>query len=334
MTIARFQSALRDEANPEMHQSTPTLRTVTRTSGANAALTDGSLVPDGFVLDLVAAPVLVQAFRRMVRELAFDCTEMAVTTYLVAREHGVAFTALPVFLVRGFHHGATQVLRGSGITSVTQLAGRRVGVNRGWTVTTGVWARSVLAVEHGLDLRSVQWVLSGDEHVPAYVPPAGVVQASDSRSLEQLLRDGDIVAVVGADLSAPDVVPLIPHPTEAAVAALHARGCYPVNHLVVIRDELLHQHPGLAGHVFDAFAKAKKPYVAALRAGTVTDPDASDRTYIRVLAETGADPLPYGIERNRAVLTELMGHAVDQGILRREVAVDDLFAPGTHDLVG
>ncbi len=312
----------------------PTLRTVTRTSGANAALKDGTVVPDGLSLDVVEVPVLVHAFRRMVRGLEFDVSEMAVTTYLVAREHGVRFTALPVFLVRGFHHGAIQVLAGSGVTEVSQLAGARVGVNRGYTVTTGVWARSVLQAEHGLDLASVTWVLSGDEHVEAYRPPGNVVPAPDGRSLEDLLRSGDLAAVVGADLRAPDVVPLLEQPEEAAVRALRERGSYPVNHLVVVRDDVLEEHPDVAEQLFDAFTRAKQPYLQALRAGTVVDPTATDRTYARVLAETGADPLPYGIEPSRRVLTDLMDHAVTQGILRERVDVDRLFAPSTRHLVG
>jgi 4,5-dihydroxyphthalate decarboxylase len=140
------------------------LRTVTRTSGANAALKDGSVAPRGAVLDFVEIPVLVQGFRRMVRELEFDVSEMALTTYLVAKEHGVRFTALPVFLVRGFHHGAIRVRRGGGVDQPKQLEGRRVGVNRGYTVTTGVWARGILADEYGVDTDAVTWVLSGDEH--------------------------------------------------------------------------------------------------------------------------------------------------------------------------
>ena len=82
------------------------LRAVSRTQGNNRALTAGEVTPAGYVLDFEEVPVLVQAFRRMVRTLEFDVCEMAVTTYLTARAHGVAFTAIPVFLVRGFHHGA------------------------------------------------------------------------------------------------------------------------------------------------------------------------------------------------------------------------------------
>src|ERR687893_2317351 len=93
------------------------LRTVTRTQGNNRALKDGTVTPEGATFDFEEIPVLVQAFRRMVRTLEFDVCEMALTTYLVARAHGVPFTAVPAFLVRGFHHGAVQVAAGSGVTS-------------------------------------------------------------------------------------------------------------------------------------------------------------------------------------------------------------------------
>ena len=310
----------------------PLLRTVTRTQGANEALMTGEVAPHGFRFAFEDVPVLVQGFRRMVRSLEFDVCEMALTTYLVAKEHGVPFTAVPAFLVRGFHHGAVQVAAGSDVRTPQDLAGRRVGVNRGYTVTTGVWARSVLHEEHGLDLDRVTWVLSGDEHVQSYRPPANVVPVEPGRSLEELLRSGELAAVVGADIDAPDVVPLLPDPTEAAFTALRQRGLYPINHLVVVRDDLLRERPDLGPAVFDAFARAKQRYVERLLAGSIASPTAADRTYQRVAEVTGADPLHYGIEPNRAVLEQLLRSAVDQRILQRPVALEDVFAAGTRDL--
>ena len=111
----------------------------------------------------------------MVRGLEFDICEMAITTYICARAHGKRMTAVPVFLVRAFHHGAILVNTKAGIRTPKDLEGRRVGVNRGYTVTTGVWARSVLQDEYGVDLQKITWVLSGDEHVAEYRPPANVV---------------------------------------------------------------------------------------------------------------------------------------------------------------
>ncbi len=310
------------------------LRTVTRTSGANAALKDGTVTPVGFRFDFEEIPVLVHGFRRMVRGLEFDVSEMALTTYLVAKAHGVRFTAVPVFLVRGFHHRAVQVLAGSQIRTPKDLEGGKVGVNRGYTVTTGVWARAILQQEYGVDLRAVTWVLSGDEHVAAYSPPENVVPIEPRRDLEEMLRNGELAAVVGADLVAPDVVPLIADPEDAALDALRQRGLYPINHLIVVKDELLEARPDLAASIFDAFTRAKQVYVEKLRDDAIQAPDDTDRMYQRVMHVTGGDPLPYGLAANRQVLDELLGHAVDQRILERPVPLDTAFAESTLDLVG
>ncbi len=308
----------------------PLLKTVTRTQGNNEALKTGAVTPSGFAFDFVEVPVLPQAFRRMVRGLEFDVSEMALTTYLVARAHGVPFTAVPVFLVRGFHHGAIQVAADSEIRTPRDLEDARVGVNRGYTVTTGVWARAILADEYGVDLDRITWVLSGDEHVEAYRPPANVVPGEPGQTLAQLLAAGDLAAVIGADLDGPEVTPLISNPCDAGVAALFEHGRYPINHLVVIRDDLLRAHPELGAAVFDAFARAKQSYLGRL-AG-IEAPTSADLMYRRVHELTGADPLPYGIAPNRAVLEELMRHAVAQQILSRPMSLDELFADGTHDL--
>jgi 4,5-dihydroxyphthalate decarboxylase len=298
------------------------LTTLTRTQGANQALKDGTVSPAGFSLKFEEIPVLVKGFRRMVRSLEFDVSEMALTTYLTAREHGVAFTALPVFLVRGFHHGAIRYNTRSGIRDPKDLEGRRVGVNRGYTVTTGVWARGILATEYGVDLGRVTWVLSGDEHVESYVPPTNVVPAR--ADLAEMLINGEIDAVIGVDVDHPDVAPLIGDPEEAAITALRQRGFYPINHLVVVKDEVLHRYPEVASAVFDAFAEAKRRYVAQLRDGAVSDD--TDRMYSRVLQTTGTDPLPYGVEPNRPMLEQLMEFALAQRILARPVDIDEMFA--------
>lgn len=300
------------------------LTTLTRRQGANEALFDGTVLPSGFTPRFADVPVLVKGFRRMVRDLEFDVSEMALTTYLTAREHGVAFTALPIFLVRGFHHGAIRYNVRSSIRGPKDLEGRRVGVNRGYTVTTGVWARGILATEYGLDLDKVTWVLSGDEHVASYRAPANVVSAPAGADLGTMLVDGEIDAVIGVEVHHPDVAPLIPEPDEAAVAALRERAFYPINHLVVVKDEVLQRYPTVGRAMCEAFGEAKDRYVAGLRDGVASSD--TDRMYARVLQTTGVDPLPYGVEPNRAMLEQLMEFALAQRILTERIAVDDLFA--------
>jgi 4,5-dihydroxyphthalate decarboxylase len=311
----------------------PALRTVTRTQGNNAALKDGSVTPRNYTLEFEEVPVLVHAFRRMVRDLEFDVCEMAFTTYLCARAYGKRFTALPIFLVRGFHHGAIVYNTKAGIHSPTDLEGKRVGVNRGYTVTTGVWARSILQDEHGVDLSKITWVLSGDEHVAEYRPPPNVVPVMHGQDIAEMVATGELVAAVGLHVDHPDVTPLIPEPTEAAFTSLRKRGLYPINHLVVVKDELLETHSDLAAEVFSAFSEAKNRYVTRLREGAITEPTATDRMYQRVMDITGEDPLPYGIAGNRAMIETLIDHALTQRILDHRPQVDELFAEGTRNLV-
>lgn len=311
----------------------PELTAVTRPQGNNAAVRSGEIEPDGITLKFVDVPVLVHAFRSMVRELKYDVCEMALTTYLCAREHGVRFTALPIFLVRGFHHGAVLRHRGSQIEEPRQLEGRRVGVNRGYTVTTGVWARSVLQDEYGVDLSKVTWVLSGDEHVQAYRPPANVVRINDGESIENLLQDGELAAAINIKSDHPDIAPLIENPLEAGMAAWRARGHYPINHLIVVRDAVLDASPEVGPALFAAFAESKRRYLSRLGNDEIDQPDENDRLHAGLMA-VGADPLPYGLQPNRHVLEELIDHALIQKILTRRIDIESVFHPSTHDLVG
>jgi 4,5-dihydroxyphthalate decarboxylase len=309
------------------------LKTVTRTQGNNQALKDGSVKPRTFAFEFVEVDPLIAAFRRMVRGLEFDICEMAITTYICAKAHGKRMTAVPVFLVRAFHHGAILVNSNAGIRTPKDLEGRKVGVNRGYTVTTGVWARSILQQEHGVDLSKITWVLSGDEHVAEYRPPANVVPIEKGKRMADMLAAGELAAAIGIESSTPDVKPLIPNALEAGLAALRRNGHYPINHTVVVKDELLAAHPDLAGDVFSAFAEAKRRYVERLKAGKIEKPTEVDEVHRRVMEITG-DPLPYGIAPNGKVLEELIGHALTQGIIGKPVTADELFARGTRDLVG
>jgi 4,5-dihydroxyphthalate decarboxylase len=311
-----------------------TLKAVTRIQGSTEAVKDGTARPQRYALDFEEVPVLIQAFRRMVRALEFDVCEMAVTTYMCAKSFGKPFTALPVFLVRGFHHGAIVRSAAADLDSPKQLEGRRVGVSRGYTVTTGVWARAILQDEYGVDLSRVTWAPSGDEHVAEYRPPANVEPLDGGQDLAGLVAAGDPVAAVGIAAGRPGLAPLIPDPEEAGFTALRDRGLYPINHVLVVKDELLDAHPDLAADLFEAYAEAKQRYVARLRAGLIKDPTPTDAMYQRVLDITGDDPLPYGIEPNRAMIDQLMGHAVTQRILPEPIPLDVLFPASTHHLVG
>jgi 4,5-dihydroxyphthalate decarboxylase len=307
------------------------LKTATRTQGNNKPLKDGAVKPQTFDFAFEEVDPIIAAFRRMVRGNEFDICEMAITTYICAKEHGKPMTAVPIFIVRAFHHGAvlanTKVVR-----SPKELEGKKVGVNRGYTVTTGVWARGILQDEHGVDLSKITWVLSGDEHVAEYKAPGNVVPIEKGKDMAEMLASGELAAAIGVESKSPDVGPLIPNGQEAGLKALRDRGHYPINHCIVIKDELLAKHPDLAVDVFNTFAESKRQYLAKLKAGAIENPTAIDKLHQQVMAITG-DPLPYGVAPNRKVIDELLRHATTQGIITIPVAVDDLFAPATRGMV-
>ena len=125
-------------------------------------------------LKFVEVEQIVPMMRRMCRGLEFDICEMAFTTYVCARAAGLPFTAIPLFVTRNFHHWAIFHNVNSGIRTPKDLEGRKVGVNRGYTVTTGLWARGILQSEYGVDLNKVTWVPTDDEHVLGFEYPPNV----------------------------------------------------------------------------------------------------------------------------------------------------------------
>jgi 4,5-dihydroxyphthalate decarboxylase len=176
-----------------------------------------------------------------------------------------------------------------------------------------------------VDLGKVTWVLSGDEHVAEYQPPPNVVPIEKGQKMEDLVLSGEIPAAIGVQVDSPDVKPLIPNAADAGLAALRERGLYPINHTLVVKDELLAAHPSLAADIFDAFTEAKRRYVEELAADRIAEPTADDKFFRRVMDVSG-DPLPYGIEPNRPMLEAIIRHDHEQGIIPRRMSVEELFA--------
>ncbi len=129
----------------------PALTMVTRTQGNNRALKEGDQAA-GFRPEFrggtAASRLPPHGTRRGLRHLGNGADDLP----LRARAHGSDLVGLPIFLVREFHHKSMAKHVGSGIETPKDLEGRRVGVSRGYTVTTGVWARTILADHYGVDL--------------------------------------------------------------------------------------------------------------------------------------------------------------------------------------
>ena len=311
--------------------STTVLKTAIATYPHTKALKDGHVTAPGLQFEHVDISPIIVAFRRMCRGLEFDVCEMAITTYLTARAYHKPFTALPVFVLRQFHHSPIVYNVKSGVASPKDLEGKKVGV-RAYTVTTGVWARGILATEYGVDLSKVTWVLNDEEHVEEYHKqyPANVVYQSGA-NLGGMLADGELAAAIGVGrVDSPDVKPLIPNAREAEAAWYRQTGIYPINHTVVVKDSLLQADPTLAPRLFNAFKEAKAAFLERLRSGA--ELSGEEQALAQRRSVVGDDPLPYGLARNRTAIEAVIRFARDQQILPQPVSPEEMFARNTLDL--
>jgi 4,5-dihydroxyphthalate decarboxylase len=267
----------------------------------------GLEAPEGVVFEPVAVPSLQDAFKRMCREVCFDVCEMSITGYLLARRYGVPFTALPVFPVRGFpqSHASLVVNRDAGISTPRDLEGKRVGA-RAYTGTASLWVRGMLQDEYGVDLDRVTWVSAEEEHVPRYqVDAPANVSYELGCDLAAMLASGDLAGGIGVSAAGQEqLVPLIPDARSAAASFYRRTGVLQINHVIVVRDEVLAAHEGLGPALYDAFEAAKQRWLAS----------SPDVPLAGELGLPGRDPVPYGLEANAASIAALLRYAQAQHI--------------------
>jgi 4,5-dihydroxyphthalate decarboxylase len=302
---------------------TTVLKTAIATYPHTKGLKDGTITAPDIQFEHLEVSPIVAAFRRMCRTLEFDVSEMAITTYLTARAYNKPFTALPVFVLRQFHHSPLVYNVKSGVASPKDLEGKKVGV-RAYTVTTGVWARGILATEYGVDLSKVTWVLADESYPPNVIYQAGA-------NLGEMVAKGELAAAIGVGrVDSPDVKPLIPNAREAEAAWYQKTGIYPINHTVVVKDSLLQADPTLAPRLFNVFKEAKAAFLQQLSSGA--ELSAEGQALAQRRSVVGDDPLPYGLERNYKTMEAVIQFARDQKILPHQVSPEEMFASNTLDL--
>jgi 4,5-dihydroxyphthalate decarboxylase len=270
------------------------------------ALKEGRIRSDLVDFNFADVQVSNTAFKPLVREARFDLGELAIVTFLQAKLYGKPYVLIPATVLgRGqLHTIAYNPERGH--LGPGDLNGKKLGV-RAYTQTTGTWVRGILAEDYGVDLASLTWVTFEESHIAEYQDPPNACRAPEGKTLVQMLLDGELdAAVVGDKYPDPRLKPLIPDPEAANRAWSLAHGGVPVNHMLVIREELARTRPDVVREVWRVFKKAKE----ASFAGTGV-PD--------------VDPLRFGIEANRRSLEIIIDFAVRQSLLPRPFSVDELF---------
>jgi len=300
-------------------------------------LFDGSVQADGVELQVLEVgqsnPLKHGQDRheRMLQKGEFDICELSLSSYLIAKSRGLPFTAIPVFPRRLFSLSQMWVNVNAGIKSPWDLIGKKVGLST-FQTTLSVLAKGDLQREYDVPWRQIDWYISKDEAVPLK-PMSGVKM--------QLLKPGQ---KIGAMLESGEIAALmVPHPPKEALRGggnirrlfadpkaeeakyFRKNGYYPIMHVVAFKDEVLGKNLWLAKSIAGAFDKAKAACMEYY-----DDPNWSRFVWGRHLFEEeraafGDDPWPHGIEKNRANLERFIGYSLDQGLMEKNLSVEELF---------
>lgn len=277
------------------------LRTLLGDHACTAALKNGSIKSDLVTFDFVEHSPTHKGFKPMVREAAFDVSEMAIVTYLMAKSFGKPMVLLPNVVMARFQHAYALYNVKQGTLRPADLNGKRVGI-RSFTTTTGAWLRGILANDYGVDLDSIDWVTFEDAHVAEFRDTTK--RAPPGKQIVQMLIDGELDAVLGEKSDHPDLKPFFPERSHEELSWSDRYGVVPINHMVVVKQELSDKHPEVVREVHRLLAEAAK--------------DASPR---------------FPADHMRRSLEMIIGYAAQQGLIPRAFAVDELFDDVTRALI-
>jgi 4,5-dihydroxyphthalate decarboxylase len=172
------------------------------------------------------------------------------------------------------------------------------------------------------------------EKVDLSLPPGLKLTPLPAKNLSDMLVAGEIDAAMTA---APPSCFLKGHPNIGRLFDDHMAverayyletGIFPIMHTIVIRTELLERNPWLATSLFTGFDEARRRSVErAVDMGMSRFP----LPWVSDLARRARDMLggelwPYGIEANRKTLAAFLRYAHEQGVCRKQLTVEDIFA--------
>jgi 4,5-dihydroxyphthalate decarboxylase len=279
------------------------LRTLLGDHPGTSALKNGSVKSDLVAFDFVAYSPTNKGFKPMVREAAFDVSEMAIVTYLMAKSFSKPMVLLPNVVVARFQHAHALYRAKQGTLKPSDLNGKRVGI-RSFTTTTGAWLRGILANDYGVDLDSINWVTFEDAHVAEFRDTT--VRAPQGKAIIQMLLDGELDAVLGEKAEHPGLKPLFPDVAAEEKLWFAKRQVMPINHMVVVSGNLSSKHPEAVREVFRLLQES-----AAL--APATSPQ-------------------FGADEMRRSLELIIRYTAQQGLIPRAFSVDELFDDVTRAL--
>ena len=282
----------------------------------------------------------------------YDISEIGLHPFILAyaNDEFRDYTLLPIFPLKVFRHKSIFIRTDRGIKQPEDLRGKTVATP-GFSSTSLTWIRGILQEEYGVSPSDVEWVLSGKDSgknlsglVSGYenLVPDGlnIKTGSPDKDESDLLESGEVDALFHALQPRafiegdPMVGRLFPDSRAAEQAYFKKTGIFPIMHAVAIRKSLLEEHPWLAQATFDAYSKAKQQtYKKMLEMGWAFDALPWYGQELEATREImGNNFYSYGLKPNRKSVEALCRYSFEQGMSRRQLVVEELFAPEGLDL--
>jgi 4,5-dihydroxyphthalate decarboxylase len=291
------------------------LRTVLATSPLSTPLKQGTITSPRIQFDFVEVSPVHEAFAPMVRQQAYDLSELAIVTCLQAVAYERPIVILPVVVASRFQRGCLIGHRARGVPAPADLAGKRIGV-RAYTQTTGMWVRAHVTEDYGLKTDSMRWITRDPAHVEQYRDPPFVEHMTVRKSLPDMLRDGEIdAAILGNDLPKGDeFAPIIPEAETKDMAWWGRHRFMPINHMVVAGRDVSRRDPGAVSEAYRLLAHA---HAHSLNARPEGKPN----------------PVMLGFTALREPVRWIIEACLEQGLLPRRLSLDEVFGPA-EDMLG
>jgi len=299
-------------------------------------LTDGLVKVKGIELNsiILSSP---ERHWRMSRYQEFDICEFSLSSYLIAKVKKMNFTAIPVFPHRRFRNAFIFINNQKGIKEPKDLEGKKVGL-RTLQNTAGLWARGILQNYYGVSLKDISWFTQDEE--PISLPSSlklSVQRVPLGKNLDTMLSVGELDAVIYPEIlpsfksGNPNVERLFKDYKKEETNYYKKTGIFPIMHTIVIKDEVIQQHPWVATNMLKAFRDAKEVCYKRLE-NPRTVPLAWMMHSLEEQKEIlGGDPWPYNLANNYKNLETFISYSYEQGIIDSKMKVENLFIRNTID---
>jgi len=283
-----------------------------------------------------------EAFARFTLNREFDVSELSFAKFMtqITRDDS-DIVGLPIVCSRLFRFSSFYVNKKSGIKTVQDLKGKRVGSPE-WAHSAAVYMRGWMHNDCGVKLPDVHWYQAGAnapgrvEKVELNLPKGVEITRIADKSLSEMLASGEIdCAIIARPPTCfleghPDVVRLYPDYLGMEEEYYERTKVWPIMHIIAMKKKIVDENPWVARNLVNAFEESKRRSLERLLDPAVSRyPLAWLPTYARKMRDMfGGDPFPYGIEANRPTLEQMLLYTYQQGIAHKHVKPEDLFPKG------